>query len=263
METYANMVLIPAGSFRMGGDERADEQPIGDVDVAAFYIDRYPVTNAQFQAFWEAGVYDHPTDPCWAGLSAGYRWIRKIEMRRTPRYWYDRAWNAPDRPVVGITWYEAMAYARWADKRLPTEAEWEKAARGTDGRRFPWGETFDAQRCNVFASGVGTTSSVGHFSPSGDSPFGVADMAGNIWEWTSTLYQPYPYRHDDGREELADNEGRRVLRGGSWQSRFVEHVRCANRYYAEPNFAFSNTGFRCAQSMAESSTDRANSICAS
>lgn len=244
------MIFVPAGSFLMGSEERADEQPVGEVWVDGFWIDRTPVTNGQFRAFWEAGLYDDPTAPCWEGLQAGYQWIRKMEERRVPRYWYDPQWNQSDQPIVGVTWYEAMAYARWAGKRLPTEAEWEKAARGADGRRFPWGNEFDSQRCNVAATGLGCTTAVGHFAPAGDSPYGVAEMAGNIWEWTSTLYHPYPYQADDGREAWRDHTGRRVLRGGSWQSRFAQHVRCANRYYAEPTFGFVTTGFRCAQSYA-------------
>ena len=239
------MVLIPAGNFLMGDSERADEQPAGEIWVDAFYIDRFPVTNEQFRPFVEAGIYQQPDHPCWLGFEENYRWMRKTEMRRAPRYWWDKDWNSPDRPIVGITWFEAVAFARWSGKRLPSEAEWEKAARGTDGRRFPWGNEFDLHCCNVSESGIKSTAPVGQFSPIGDSPYGVAEMSGNIWEWTSSLYLPYPYRKDDGREELAEAAGRRVLRGGSWQSRFVEHVRCANRHYGEVNFAFANTGFRC------------------
>ena len=245
----ADMLLIPAGLFLMGGDAREDEQPAGQVWVDAFTIDRTPVTNGQFRAFWESGMYDDPSAPCWEGLQEGYRWIHKEEMRRVPRYWYDAQWNGAHQPIVGVTWFEAFAYARWAGKRLPTEAEWEKAARGENGRQYPWGDTFDHTCCNVAKTGVKGTSTVGRFSPGGDSPYGVTDMAGNIWEWTSTLYQPYPYRPDDGRESLQEDAGRRVLRGGSWQSRFIEHTRCANRYYANPNFGFVTTGFRCAKSV--------------
>ena len=120
--------------------------------------------------------------------------MRKTEMRRAPRYWWDKDWNVPDRPIVGITWFEAVDFARWSGKRLPTEAEWEKAARGTDGRRFPWGNDFDQQRCNINQSGIGTTTACGSFSRHGDSPYGVAEMSGNIWEWTSSLYLPYSSR---------------------------------------------------------------------
>jgi formylglycine-generating enzyme required for sulfatase activity len=245
----ADMVLIPAGPFLMGSNVRDDENPVTEVWVDAFAIDRTPVTNGQFRAFWESGMYDDSAAPCWTGLQEGFRWIHKEEMRRVPRYWYDAQWNAPQQPIVGVTWYEALAYARWAGKRLPTEAEWEKAARGEDGRQYPWGDTFDYKCCNVAKSGIKGTSPVGHFSPLGDSPYGVSDMAGNIWEWTSSLYELYPYRADDGREDLREDAGRRVLRGGSWQSRFTDHTRCANRYAANPNFGFVTTGFRCAKSL--------------
>lgn len=244
-----DMILIPACSFLMGDSERADEQPMGEVWVDAFYVDRLPVTNAQFRPFVEAGIYQQSDNPCWHGFEENYRWMRKTEMRRAPRYWWDRDWSAPNHPIVGITWFEAVAFARWSGKRLPTEAEWEKAARGTDGRRFPWGNDFDVQRCNISQSGIGTTAACGSFSPQGDSPYGVAEMSGNIWEWTSSLYLPYPYQRDEGREDLAEGAGRRVVRGGSWQSRFEQHVRCANRHYAEVNFAFANTGFRCAKNV--------------
>lgn len=244
----ADMVLIPAGAFFMGSDERADEQPADEVWVDTFWLDRTPVTNAQFRAFWESGMYDDASAPCWEGLQEGLRWIRKEEMRRVPRYWYDPQWNGAQQPIVGVTWFEALAYARWAGKRLPTEAEWEKAARGGDGRGYPWGDTFDLKCCNIAKSGVKGTALVNSFSPAGDSPYGVTDMAGNIWEWTGTLYQPYPYRAADGREGLQEDAGKRVLRGGSWQSRFIEHARCANRYSANPNFGFVTTGFRCARS---------------
>ena len=254
----ANMILIPAGPFWMGGDERADEQPAADVYVNAFWIDPGPVTNAQFRPFWESGAYDDPNAPCWEGLQAGYQWIRHNEERRVPRFLYDPQWNGDDLPIVGVTWYEAAAFARWAGKRLPTEAEWEKAARGPstgagpgDARQYPWGNEFDAQRCNVAATGIGRTTVTDHFSPAGDSPYGVMQMAGNVWEWTSSLYRPYPYNADDGRENLAADAGVRVLRGGSWQSRFTQHVRCCNRFFGEPNFGFTNTGFRCAMTGEE------------
>ena len=143
-----------------------------------------------------------------------------------PALWDDPAYNNPAQPVVGLTWHEARAYCAWLSAqtviygggqafRLPTEAEWEAAARGRDGRRYPWGQGFDPARCNTFETHVRTTTPVGVF-PDGDSPEGVAELAGNVWEWTGSVYSPYRYRADDGRENPEDAEARRVVRGGSW-----------------------------------------------
>jgi formylglycine-generating enzyme required for sulfatase activity len=140
--------------------------------------------------------------------------------RTEPAYWNDSRFNQPNLPVVGVTWFEARAYAAWLSVctgktyRLPTEAEWEKAARGKRGRLHPWGYRWDAAKCNTLEGRILGTSPVGAF-PEGTSPYGAMDMAGNVWEWTGTLYQPYPYVNDVSREN-AESEGKRVLRGGSW-----------------------------------------------
>jgi formylglycine-generating enzyme required for sulfatase activity len=122
---------------------------------------------------------------------------------------------------VYVTWHDAMAYCRWLARvtgrayRLPSEAEWEKAARGTDGRIWPWGNKWDSKRCNSREGGPGNTTPVGQYSPQGDSPYGCVDMAGNVWEWTLSLLKDYPYDPKDGRED-AQAEGRRRLRGGAF-----------------------------------------------
>ncbi len=185
---------VPAGKFSMGsadGDE--NEKPAHEVDVAAFYIGKYPVTNAEYKHFLDNTEQD--------------KYIPSVLT------------GAADHPVMSVTWHQAGAYVRWANVRLPTEAEWEKAASWRDGHklRYPWGDEFDPGKCNTTESGFQTTTPVGAYSPQGDSPYGCADMSGNVWEWTSSLYQAYPYDAEDGRENLSSSE-HRAVRGGSFNS---------------------------------------------
>jgi iron(II)-dependent oxidoreductase len=247
--TPPGMVFVPAGEFTMGSDENENEKPAHTVWVNSFYLDRAPVTNGQFAEFWEEVSYEETSD-AWKEQEAARHHIYFNELRRAPRYWFDSDWNQKELPLVGVNWYEALVYAQWVGKRLPTEAEWEKAARGTDARRYPWGNEFDATRCNnsVGDNPIGHVSKPGQFSPQGDSPYGAQDMAGNVWEWTSSLYKPYPYVADDGREDW-QAQGSRVLRGGTWSSHFEDHLRCAHRYRNPPDFAYLNTGLRCAATI--------------
>jgi formylglycine-generating enzyme required for sulfatase activity len=276
--TPAGMVFVPAGAFSMGSDESAEEKPPHSVWLNSFYLDRTPVTNAQFAPFWEDVDYKVSSD-AWDGFEAARNSIYKQDLRRAPYYWFDTDWNRPDHPLVGVNWYEAVVFARWAGKRLPTEAEWEKAARGTDGRRFPWGNEFDARLCNTVLADEPptTTSKPGKFSPQGDSPYGAQDMSGNVWEWTSSADQPYPYLAGAGsqaprnvpaplgggtampaagsrepagdvREDLVI-QARRVLRGGGHGSRFEDHYRCAYRYAQDVKYQYFSVGFRCAATI--------------
>lgn len=214
------MVYIPAGEFLMG--EGADTH---SVHVAAFYIAKYPLTNGLYQAFVEASGY-HP-----------------------PPHWPNGQFSEvmQDHPVVNISWHDALAYCRWLSQasgqlyRLPTEAEWEKAARSTDGRTYPWGNQFDKNRCNTWEGGWGGTTPVDSFQD-GASPYGVMDLVGNVWEWCSSLPADYPYRFDDGREDPAA-EGWRALRGGSWFDA-EWGARPARRLSSPPGYASRNTGFR-------------------
>jgi formylglycine-generating enzyme required for sulfatase activity len=252
---FDELVRVLAGPFLMGEGREQHE-----LKLSAFQIGRYPATNAQYGRFVETGGYRN------ANL-----WREAIQARfwRDGQFkgdWDDEArdrplafgepYSLPNHPVVGITWYEALAYCRWLTEvwrkggkiapdegvRLPSEAEWEKAARGTDARRYPWSDEFNPARCNVSETGIGTTSAVGMF-PDGASPYGCLDMAGNVWEWTRSQYKDYPYDPDDGRENLeAGGRARRVLRGGSFGSP-VDFARCAFRYHDRPNLR-SDFGFR-------------------
>ncbi|MDY6853135.1 MAG: SUMF1/EgtB/PvdO family nonheme iron enzyme [Thermodesulfobacteriota bacterium] len=185
-----DMVEVPAGEFQYGYKkiEKEIQSP--------FFIDVYPVTNDQYERFMKEGGYTN--DALWS--PEGLQWRKKDNITQ-PKYWDDDKWNKEGHPVVGVSWYEAEAYANWAGKRLPTEEEWERAARGTDGREYPWGDVFDKERCNSEESGIGRTTRVTRY-PNGTSPDGCYDMAGNVWEWTSSYYT----------EEGAG----RVFRGGGW-----------------------------------------------
>ncbi len=192
----AEMVYVPAGEFIMGSendnpDAWDNEKPQHTVYLDGFWMYKTPVTNAQYRQGVEAGACDLP---------------------HNTKYYNDPAYN--DHPVVCVDWYQARAYCEWAGGRLPTETEWEKAARGTDGRQYPWGNEFDKTKCNTKESDLGDTTLVDQY-PAGASPCGALDMAGNVWEWTSSLYKDYPYRADDGREDVKAG-GLRVLRGGSF-----------------------------------------------
>lgn len=227
----------------MGSNERDDEGPIHDVEVDGFWMARYPVTNAQHRLFVEAAGYRERR--WWS--DEGWGWVQQKDISK-PRYWSESKWNGERQPVVGASWYEAMAFCRWAAEtagapiRLPSEAEWEKAARGTDGRRYPWGgEAPTEKHCN-FGGSVGKTTSVGWYSPDGDSPYGCADMAGNVWEWTDSWYQAYP-----GNESANDDFGEkyRVVRGGSWDGS-AGSVRTSCRVKFVPEDRGNLLGFRCA-----------------
>jgi serine/threonine-protein kinase len=220
------MVYIPAGTFRMGdthGDGEDDERPAHRVSLPAFWLDRTEVTNAQVARFAKS-LRD-------SGQARRDTWVMEA--------------GKDHHPAVQIPWGIALAYCRWAGKRLPTEAEWEYAARGTDGRKYPWGTAWDDRRAR-FAGNRGSQGAapVGSY-PAGASPFGALDMAGNVWEWVSTVYRPYPYLPKDGREHSAMPE-RHVVRGGSWYLNPWD-LRSSNREFGEAGYRSVYIGFRCAQ----------------
>lgn len=231
------MAFIPGGAFIMGSNEGSPTyQPEQRVYVDDFYLDRWLVTNAEYKKFVDATGHPVPNyDVSWCDTE-GYNWDPQTRMYPPGKR---------DHPVVLVTWEDAMAYAAWAGKRLPTEAEWERAARGLNGRRYPWGNEFAPGHCNCKEAGLKGTSPVGAFSPDGDTPEGLIDMVGNVWEWTNSLYRPYPYDPNDGRESR-QAAGFRVLRGASWlNDANVAH--CLSRLDGDFQF-YNNVGFRCAAS---------------
>ena len=322
-------VEVPAGPFLMGSTGEKvipfeDERPQHTVDLPAFLVGRYPITNAQYRPFVEGDGYDkarHWTAEGWAWRTGEHESDlssidhehlrnnlraclarRPIEKRGRPFWWDDPRLGLSNRPVVGVTWYEALAYCRWLQEqlqiansesqianeqwqvwregrvetlqsisdgelqfairhssftiRLPSEAEREKAARGTDGRHWPWGNEWAKGKANTEESGIGETSAVGAF-PAGASPCGAMDMSGNVWEWTSSrwgrtsFYRPdysYPYDPDDGRENL-DGPDLRMVRGGSWDHH-QRDARCAYRGGILPAIYFNYVGLRVVVSIA-------------
>jgi len=313
---WTEWVYVPGGRATIGSgrwDRQAfpNERPRHHVDIAPFYLGRFPVTNAEYDCFIKAGGYE--TEAYWT--PAGWQWRQGqlrdsgpvedgLEFRRyllrnpgeierrlkdgrwmpaaadawryltglseedarqrllqewpiqtheRPHYWDDPAYNASNQPVVGVTWYEAMAYCAWLTERvgdatnrrfvvrLPAEAEWEWAAGGPRHTVYPWNGRFDPDRANTLEGRVLGTSPVGAY-PHGAAACGALDMAGNVWEWTLSLYRDYPYRPDDGREDpLA--EGRRVLRGGSWHD-LQRFARVSYRLDALPGSFVNFLGFR-------------------
>ncbi len=236
-EDGKEMVFIKGGTFTMGSDDGdPGYRPQHRVTVADFYVDRWPVTNAEYKKFVDATGHPVPNyNVSWCDTD-GYNW--DPDTRTYPS-------GKADHPIVLITWEDAMAYAAWAGKRLLTEAEWERAARGFNGNRYPWGNDFEAGFCNCMEAGLNQTSPVGQFSPDGDTPEGVIDMVGNVWEWTNSLYRPYPYDADDGRESR-QAAGFRVLRGASFRND-ANVAHCLSRLDGDFRF-YNNVGFRCAVS---------------
>lgn len=236
---------VPEGDFLFGSDDGAgDEKPQQTIRLKTYHIMKYPVTNAQYALFVEAGGYK---DGDWWCESDN----KLLDRLVSPHYWDDPDFNRPQQPVVGICLFEALAYAKWLsaqlgyEVRLPSEAEWEKAARGTDGRRWPWGNTWDVSKANTDHSGLKKTTDVGSY-PQGASPYGVLDMTGNVWEWTGSMYTRRGY-DDDCRDNdyyhvtsEPESETLYVFRGGSWH----ENAHCAYRGCNTPYKWANSLGFR-------------------
>lgn len=243
---------IPAGRVELEGGH-------GAFDVPAFQIAKYPLTNAQYAQFIEAGGYREKqwwTAAGWEAHEQGLDWnARKKEWRPTgkpwtePRFWKDKRWNGAEYPVVGVSWYEAVAFCRWLAEvsgepvMLPTEQQWQRAAQGDEGYVYPWGNEWDGTRCNntVKPHKSNQTTPVTQY-PKGASPFGVMDMSGNVWEWCLNDYRQPRTIDVNTQAEY------RVLRGGSWSNINTDIFRVANRDWADPRSRNYNGGFRCARS---------------
>ena len=232
-------VAVPSGEFIMGTDEaREDAYPEHKVYLDAFEIDRYEVTNAQYWEFLNYIKKTNDHSKCFKEEPSG--------KDHTPRFWENEYYNNPDYPVVRIDWYDAYAYTAWAGKRLPTEAEWEKAARGSDGRKFPWGNEWDPAKCNL----SGEPKPVGSVE-SGKSVYGCYDMAGSVYEWCADWYLDTYYAEAPSKNPKGPNNGiRRVIRGGSRFSKPFQ-IRTNTRKSEQSNLFNLALGFRCAKDVKE------------
>ena len=236
----APMVLIPAGSFPMGvppgeRDGGRDEYPRHEVHLDDYYIDTYEVTNGRYLEFVKATGHRVPQNP----------------KNPTRNLWQGDTIpeSLTDRPVVNVDWADADAYCRWAERRLPTEAEWEKAAKGNHDWRFPWGNVEPtAKHLNYNQKWIGekTLMPVGSYE-AGRSPYGVYDMAGNVWEWVNDWYDPQYYEKSPAKNPPGPNGGRgKVLRSSGWQVE-TPLVRIFTRVESDPTIRNESTGFRCAR----------------
>ena len=231
-------VDITARTASIGSNRHPNERPVHSVSISAFRLARYPVTNYDYVAFIADEGYR--CQRLWT--DAGWRW-RELTQVSQPFYWDDPRYCNPRQPVVGVSWFEAMAYARWAGARLPTEAEWEGALGCRPDYDWPWGPEFLPGSCNTELSRLARPSPVGMY-PASRSHEGLDDMLGNVWEWCSSQYRPYPYESRSSREEVA-SEDARVLRGGSWYGP-PEEARPAARRWLHPGARQFNFGFRLA-----------------
>jgi len=235
------MVYVPAGAFIMGSnDGEGDEQPVHEVFLDAYWIDKYEVTNEQFVEFLnESGNQS----------DGGVNWLdandEGAQIYHTSDIWKVTE-GSENLPVVEVSWYGAEAYCEWAERRLPSEAEWEKAARGTDERTYPWGEDINCEYAQYGSCGV-QTEDVSSF-PNGASLYGGLNMAGNVWEWVADWYDDSYYSVSAITNPTGPSlGGLRVIRGGSWDNKEGD-IRSANRFRDYPGYTYDNYGFRCATS---------------
>jgi formylglycine-generating enzyme required for sulfatase activity len=223
------MVFVPGGTFMMGSDPDADpnasddELPQHEVTLDSFWIDRTEVTNAMYAQCVTDG-------DCEESAFAD-----------------DADYNGASYPVIGVSWFDAENYCQWAGGRLPTEAEWEYAARGNDGRLYPWGNQVPTCELAQFNACSGNTVEVGSFSPAGDSWVEAADMAGNVWEWVADWYDSDYYENAPANNPTGpESSDRKVLRGGGWRY-YSQILRVAYRGYYTPGSRLDSVGYRCVQ----------------
>lgn len=232
-----DMVLISKGEFTMGSQDHSDETP-HQVVLDGYYIDKYEVSNEKYKKFMRST--QHPA----------------------PAYWDDPRLNGADQPVVGVNWYDANAFCEWEGKRLPTEAEWERAAKGPDGHHYPWGHKIDPTKAN-YGQNVGKTKPVNSY-PEGVSGYGVYNMAGNVFEWVSDWYDPNYFKVSaalnpqgpSGGYNFANQGPVKVLKGGSWLAPQTS-LHTSHRFWNQPenNSYGVGLGFRCATSAADDSME--------
>ena len=250
------MVLIPAGEFQMGGNDRTwsmNEKPVHSVYVDAFYMDKKEVTNAQYAAFLNAKGKHAEADQIWLDVDS---WDKRIEYVAGV---YRAKAGYENHPVGHVSWYGAMAYSKWVGKRLPTDAEWEKAARGgLAGLEYPWGNTIDSRKANYDDSHINDTTAVGKYPANG---YGLYDVCGNVWEWCLDEWDGGFYAISPARNPVSGAnsikwildrytrvKSRRVIRGGSWVDS-AEVVRVAVRGGPLPTYTRPYCGFRCVRSV--------------
>lgn len=234
------LVYVPAGSFPMGCDDcqKQEERPVHMVTLDAFWMDQTEVTNVMYAKFLTENGNQSEEGELWLDEEINHRHLI------IDRGVWQAVENYADHPVIGVTWYGARDYCKWADRQLPSEAQWEYAARGTEGRTYPMGEVINCDVAN-YLNCEGKTTPVGSY-PDGTSPFGVLDMAGNVFEWVADWYSwnyyqmSYEYDNPTG----PDTGNYRVVRGGSWHTD-VGDLRSSFRFIATMGEAWSSLGFRC------------------
>jgi formylglycine-generating enzyme required for sulfatase activity len=244
-KTGIELIRIPAGPFLYGSADsdkmaRGNEKPQQTVDLPEYWIGRAPVTNAQFARFVQAIGHKTTAERDGKGaawIGSKWEWVEGADWRH-PSGPASSIVSEDDHPVVQVSWDDAKAFCDWAGLALPTEQEWEKAARGTDGRIYPWGNDWVDGRCSTSEAGIGGTTPVGRYSPQGDSPYSCVDMAGNVWEWTGSWYK---------------KDSTRAVRGGAWVDG-DQYTRAAYRLYDNPISRSDSIGFRVAEHLSDSAS---------